>query len=511
MFLAHLMRTSAIRVQLDRQCSDRVLTPRVIAALRARTSKLDLALEHSQTMPSGQFMELLVGALEKLGSCAAVASCQLRSVRKAPLQPLDCTSSLAQRLLASFPSLTGLSLHGYCIAGDALGSLLSHPQLSQQLQQLDLTGSTLTEPWLGAMTLLTVFYGLRLQQLSLDIGEQRVMPDLQPLAQHLTRLHVARLDNVESPFAALGAALRSLPQLQILTVSSCTYFDGLPKLLGALPQLHSLLLPNTTITGQGQLRPLLQVTQITSLLLQSVQELTSSCAGAACSWQHLELTGKVDFMALACLPLHSLTQPLLLGELRVSAGCDTSPTVAAAACTMAQACSVPLRIKVLLLYTGAEYHTSPSLPADAFLRQNMVLQKVVSLMRPLQFSCDTAVFCDMLNVCAAFLPALAALCPGCIRFELQRGSLIPSLDFWRQLVQRIPTISHVTIRSVKGDTSAAMCKSLQRMAEHSWAWGLDITVCGVSTQLPTSCQALNTSFNNPSQPGKIRIEFRNTD
>ncbi|GFH20289.1 hypothetical protein HaLaN_17384, partial [Haematococcus lacustris] len=49
---AHLLHVPALRIQLGRQCCDQLLTPQVVAALQARTSKLALTLEQPETEDS---------------------------------------------------------------------------------------------------------------------------------------------------------------------------------------------------------------------------------------------------------------------------------------------------------------------------------------------------------------------------------------------------------------------------------------------------------------------------
>ncbi|KAJ9504735.1 hypothetical protein QJQ45_009115 [Haematococcus lacustris] len=131
-----------------------------------------------------------------------------------------------------------------------------------------------------------------------------------------------------------------------------SYLEGhhLPGLLQALPQLHTLQLPDAAVEGQEQLDALLAATQLTSIQLNSLQRLTSSCADVPCSWQRLELTGFVDCATATYLPLHSLTQPLVLGALATTmARNDDCDRLAAAVHNLTQACKVPVRVKVLRL------------------------------------------------------------------------------------------------------------------------------------------------------------------
>ncbi|KAJ9532806.1 hypothetical protein QJQ45_010928 [Haematococcus lacustris] len=182
-----------------------LLSPRVIAGLRARTCKLVITLE----LPREQGSRLLAEVLGKLGICTAVEACKLSSLQGpslAPRTPLDCSPSLAQCLVDSFPSLTSLALHGYFIPCSGLATLLSQPRLSRQLQQLDLSNTTITQ------------------------AEQ---PDPE----------AATLDNLFNAARGLDgfrAALQPLAQLQVLTISTklktaTWHREGLTELLQALP------------------------------------------------------------------------------------------------------------------------------------------------------------------------------------------------------------------------------------------------------------------------------------
>ncbi|KAL6746145.1 hypothetical protein V8C86DRAFT_1563561 [Haematococcus lacustris] len=218
LLLRAMQLTPALRIKLDSQVLDQLLSARLVAALRTRTGKLALTLQQPETQASGYYTEVLAHVLAELGSCSEVDTCKLTS-SAAPnqRQPLNCTTGLAQGLLNSFPSLTALSLHGYSVTCSGLASLLSHPQLALQLQQLDLTGTAILpshQPGPEAMALVNMFHGLTLKQLSLTA---RVLPDLQPLAHHLTELH---LQNWELP--CLASALSPLTELRRLVMSKST-------------------------------------------------------------------------------------------------------------------------------------------------------------------------------------------------------------------------------------------------------------------------------------------------
>ncbi|KAL6756046.1 hypothetical protein V8C86DRAFT_2657276, partial [Haematococcus lacustris] len=352
LFEAGLLHAPAFRLRLDRQCCDKLLSPRVITALRARVCKLAITLEQ----PRVQGSRLLAEVLGKLGICTAVDACKLSSLQDpslAPRTPLDCSPSLAQCLVESFPALTSLALHGYSISCSDLATLLAHPRLTLQLQQLDLSSTTILQPKQpepGAATLANLFHTARLKQLSLLInnrpeGENKpFLPNLQPLSQHLTQLCL-KLQGVMEPWrlSAFTAALQPLAQLKVLTISPTLDLGGLPRLLQALPQLHTLHLPGATVRGQEELDALLAATQLTSILLGSVKDLSSSRADAPCSWQRLVLTHRIKYAIAAYLPLHSLTQPLVLCGLSVGMGNDgdADPSLLVAVHNLTQACNVP--------------------------------------------------------------------------------------------------------------------------------------------------------------------------
>ncbi|KAJ9533219.1 hypothetical protein QJQ45_018355 [Haematococcus lacustris] len=140
--LANLQRAPAFHFPLERLRCDQLLTRRAIAALRARNSKLTFNILHQPRK------ELLTHVLAKLGPCAAAETCKLSysgPCRRGRCKALDCSPRLAQHLLSGFPNLTALSLHGYSVSSSGVASLLCHPQLSLQLQQLDLTSTTILQ------------------------------------------------------------------------------------------------------------------------------------------------------------------------------------------------------------------------------------------------------------------------------------------------------------------------------------------------------------------------------
>ncbi|GFH21673.1 hypothetical protein HaLaN_19026 [Haematococcus lacustris] len=524
---ARVLHAPALRIQLGRQCCDQLLTPQVVAALQARTSKLALTLwqpgtedrtrrkeqlaptlQLPQTEYTQDYTNLLAHALAKLDNCAAVEVCKLAagqywqqqaSTGSSRAYRLRCPPGLAQHLLDSFPSLTALTLEGLCISSDALATLLSHPPLALQLQQLDIAdiiSQDGDEP--GAVD--SLFQGLRLKQLRI-VAVYPAQPDTPPLrsflpmAQHLTHLHIMNQYRLGSDLSFFVEYLQPLAQLQVLTISHLNGtvshpngLEGLAELLQALPQLHTLQLPGTRIKDQQQLITLLAATQITNLQLDAVDALDASYADAPCNWQRLELIGMNDRGALSCLPLHSLSQPLVLGEYWFSVDDILDPAVAASLHLLAEAIKVPVNIKELLLsMLPSEVRARRSEVGDnrfltpAVLQQQRVdLAQLVALLQPLQCCGKVRVY-NLHQVTAADVVALAPLCRDCTHFELYDGSIEPSLEFWHQLVQLMPalqkvTFSYVTIGVSKVYFYTAMHESLQLMAEQPWARWLDITI-----------------------------------
>ncbi|KAJ9514785.1 hypothetical protein QJQ45_028457 [Haematococcus lacustris] len=346
LLLRALLHAPALRISLCHQRCDQLLSARLVAALRTRTRKLALTLQQPEAWPSGKCAEVLAHVLAELGSCSAVEACKLsNSAAPNQRQPLDCTPGLAQGLLNSFPGLTALSLHGYSVTCSGLASLLSHPQLALHLQQLDLTGTAILQshqPGPEAMALVNMFHGLTLKHLSLTA---RVLPDMQPLAHHLTELH---LQNWELP--CLASELCPLTELRRLVMFNKYRLAGLFEVVQALPRLHSLHLPQARVSDQRELAALLAATQLTCVQLESITELASSCAASPCSWQQLELTGDMDCSAAAYLPLHSLTRPLLIKNLRICINDEGSNhLMKAAAHNLTHACKVSVKLAGLML------------------------------------------------------------------------------------------------------------------------------------------------------------------
>ncbi|KAJ9521491.1 hypothetical protein QJQ45_008892 [Haematococcus lacustris] len=411
---ARLLHVPALRIQLGRQCCDQLLTPRVVAALQARTSKLTLTLWQPGTEDSKCYTDLLAHTLPKLDTCAAVEVCRLvgfGSLNSDRRKELPCSPDLAQRLVDSFPS-----------------------------------------------------------------GSWPTLPSLQPLALHLTQLHLKYHLTVNEGPDVLVQFLQPLAQLQVLTISGQYQLEGLTELLHTLPQLHTLQLPRIQIKDQQHFDTLLAATQITSLQLRGVEELDTSCADAPCSWQRLELLQSIDWKAIAYLPLHSLSQPLMVGTLKISVEDISKPEVAAALHNMAYACKVPVKIKCIQLGMLTLQEERAGVITPALLQQQREdMAVLVAMLQPLQFYGAVAV-CDLHGVTAADVLALAPLCRNCTHFELCCGSLTPSPQFWRQLVQLMPAVQTVTFCDAKDSVSEAMHQSLQLMAEQPWPRWLDITI-----------------------------------
>ncbi|KAL6761880.1 hypothetical protein V8C86DRAFT_770360 [Haematococcus lacustris] len=522
----------ALLIKADSQWCKQLLLPRIAAALQARTSKLALTFQQPKAQASRHYVEELENILAALGSCASVEACKLSSsatVRQQDLlsacrRPgfdfymlhdilsdrdagracrtvdLDCTLGLARCLRASFPGLTALTLTGYSVTCTALAGLLSHPQLSLPLQQLDLIDTTILppeEPGPGAAALARMFYRCRLKQLSLNsISRQLALPNMQPLAQFLTHLTVVSdwydLEHYK-------AALCLLTELQYLCIPQLGSIVGLTKdLLQDLPCLRTLHLPQTQIDDEHQLDALLAATQLVSVQLESVKRLSSSRAAVPCSWRRLQLTGDIDCAVAAHLPLHSLTQPLVVGGLQIS--CDTpnmSALASSAARNLRRSCKVRVEIKWLKLDLDREFRNFRQLD---WLRYLGVLGYThASLSHARDFS-------------AADVSSLASMCPTCTHLVFQSGSMQPSLEIWHTLVKRMPDLHQVSIYCTECADGEGMCKSLQLMAEQPWARWLDIRIRARNQILPVCWQSgvwVKTGRNERewSMTDKFRVIF----
>ncbi|KAL6757114.1 hypothetical protein V8C86DRAFT_2632400 [Haematococcus lacustris] len=287
-----------------------------------------------------------------------------------------------------------------------------------------------------------------------------------------------------------------LVQLQVLTVSNLFDVDGLPHLLQALPQLHTLQLPDTVVKEQ-HLDDLMAATQLTRLQLDSLQELSSSRADAACSWQQLELTGSLNYTSITCLPLHALTQPLVVGRLEVSVY-GVCPVVPAAVRNLALTCRAPIRFNRLLLDMSGSYEAGAADAAAA--QQRRKLMGLARLLQVLQNCCVHMVSVrNLKDVTAADIAALAPLCRDCIHLMFVCGSIKPSLKFWHQLVLLMPTVQQVTFHYC-GAATRGMHKSMQCMAEQPWARWLDITIAQDASQLPACWKT-----DSLTEIGKFRV------
>ncbi|KAJ9523294.1 hypothetical protein QJQ45_005250 [Haematococcus lacustris] len=450
------------------------LPPRVIAALRGRASKLALTLHD----------EVLDHVLAQLGRCTAVEACRLSrsfngsdSERDSNPQPLACTPGLAQGLLNSFPGLTALSLHGYTVTCNGLASLFAHPQLAMQLQRLDLLDTIILQPEQPGPEEVVppnLFHGLKLKHLSLPvIGSELVLPDMQPLAQHLTQLTVEGQLWNEYHAAGFAAQLRPLAQLRVLTAAMHFVKGSLFDLPAALPQLHTLQLPWLCVK-EGHIDELLAATQLTSVQFLSIEGLHSSRADVPCSWQRLVLR-HLSYATAAWLPLHTLTQPLVLDQLDIKVDAASSPEVAVETFSLARVCKVPVVLKTLKLLGE---HKGRSASGEAMAAQQRGdLEQMVAMLQSLECSAPTKVeLFHILGVCASHVTMLAPVCQSCTCLQFVLGSMTPSLQFWRQLVQLMPTVQQVSFNCTMGADSEAMCESLKRMAEQPWARWLDINI-----------------------------------
>ncbi|KAJ9531358.1 hypothetical protein QJQ45_006806 [Haematococcus lacustris] len=491
---ANLLHAPALYVELERQYCDKQLTHRVVAALRNRTSKLAMFMRQMQKPGSGQCTELLTHALDKLGSCASVRACVMSSIKTKGSDSdsdssatLHCSPGLAQRLVDNFPGLTALSLLGYSITCSGLASLLAHPQLSLQLQQLTLAGINILQPQQpgpGAVTLDNLFHGASLKRLHIAGITPAQLPNLQPLAQHMTQLQLRFSRPHLHDLDRLGLA--SLAGLQVLSIRGRPYLEGVPQLLQALPQLHTLHLPCTLVNGRQELDALLAATQLTKIQLLSMEGLAKPQAGAPCTWRQLQLTGRINCATAACLPLHSLTKPLELRAFFVSAKQDSNALVEAAVRNLSQAGRLHVKIDSLDLdFEGCGESQG-----------EQAVQRLVAALSALHpCSRKEITFHQLSRMTTVTLPLLAPLCQGCSHLTFVCGSVDPSLEFWRQLMQAMPTVQGVFFASTRGTNSEAACAVLRKMAEQPWSRPLDILIRPwMDSCLPKHCMAIHREF-----------------
>ncbi|KAJ9513393.1 hypothetical protein QJQ45_001431 [Haematococcus lacustris] len=135
---SNLLHASIFSVHLNRARCNQLLTPRVLAALRARSSKLAIALEWPDAKDSDTEM-LAPAVLAKIGRCEAVTAVELCSDTAgsdALRQALDGSPRFAQCLLDSFPGLTALTLRDLSVTCSGLASMLSHSGVTSNVTSM---------------------------------------------------------------------------------------------------------------------------------------------------------------------------------------------------------------------------------------------------------------------------------------------------------------------------------------------------------------------------------------
>ncbi|KAL6763861.1 hypothetical protein V8C86DRAFT_84131 [Haematococcus lacustris] len=461
--LVNLQRAPAFHFPLERLRCDQLLTRRAIAALRARNNKLTFAMPHQPRRA------LLTHILAKLGPCAAAESCKLSysgPPRRGRFKALDCSQRLAQHLLGAFPGLTALSLHGFSVSSSGLATLLSHPQLSLQLQQLDLSSTTILQlqQQPGALALNSPFHGAGLKQLRLDIAcmgqHEPNLPDLQPLAQHLTQLHLQSSSRPSRDVMALDLLLDQLlplAKLQVLTVHGVRRLHGLPELLPALPHLHTLQLPDAYVQGQQQLDALVAATHLQSVHLAAIGGLTSLCVDTPINWQ-LSLAKPMDWVAVL------VPDVVKAARYRFFNRACQSPMTAERLVVFAKCPSAPAAVEAAAAEVVGSRH-SPSAPSP----NRRHWEQLVAALQPLPICCAAEVeVVGLYDVSVEDAPVLAALSQGCTQLVFKGGSISPSQEFWRQLVQLMPTLKSITLDSVKSEDSVAR---IELTLARAWVMG----------------------------------------
>ncbi|GFH09539.1 hypothetical protein HaLaN_04706 [Haematococcus lacustris] len=148
-----------------------------------------------------------------------------------------------------------------------------------------------------------------------------------------------------------------------------------------------------------------------------------------------------------CLQPLAQLQPLVLGTLDICAKDILDPEVPAALYFLAEAIKVPVKINELHMCMLSSEQPQLEVITPALLQeQREDLTRLISLLQPLQCCFVGRVEVSYLHeVVAADVLALAPLCRDCSHFELEYGSVEPSLEFWRQLVQLMPAMQKVEL------------------------------------------------------------------
>ncbi|KAJ9532550.1 hypothetical protein QJQ45_010629 [Haematococcus lacustris] len=298
--------------------------PKLRLTLRPAKGLMDAIRQRHRAEPAAAASEasrLVAWMLGAVPLCEAV-DCLVISWRDDLELPWEPAFSAA--LAAFFLSLTSLTFQMARMSIGHLATVLTHPLLLPRLLHLDIMGADITHE--GQLDM-SPFIGSRVQKTSLSGwvevgGERELLSGLVPLPPTLTQLEVTNLLDLDLvDWVRLAAAMTSLTHLQELRLLG-EYSDfettgpgptALLRALGHLPSLHTLVM-ECTVVGQEQLDALLALTQIARLDVYGFSGLTSSQAGAACSWKQLEIW-RLDWVSAAYLPLHSLTHPLQLHEL----------------------------------------------------------------------------------------------------------------------------------------------------------------------------------------------------
>ncbi|KAL6746770.1 hypothetical protein V8C86DRAFT_2932280 [Haematococcus lacustris] len=205
-------------------------------------------------------------------------------------------------------------------------------------------------------------------------------------------------------------------------------------------------------------------------------------------------------MLAAALPLHSLTQPLVLDSLVISLIGDNNRSVQAAVRNLTQAGKLPVKIRMLELdmFLDEEEAAELGLIVPGPEIQRRLMHELHELLQPL-LGCFEEVRVEWLkNLNSDTITALAPLCQGCTCLSIRMGNMTPSLRFWQQLVQLMPTVTRVHLNMVGGAT-AAMCKSLRLMAKQPWARWLEIHIVCARRPMLKCCRMFGAGRTTPSK------------
>ncbi|KAL6761580.1 hypothetical protein V8C86DRAFT_3182380 [Haematococcus lacustris] len=295
-------------------------------ALRARQAELQLTsgpddncMWYFEDKPvTDAVARLAVASLGVVGHCRAATHLRLRLN---PMFGRFWKPVYTAALCASFPALTSLTLQHLDVMPLQLRLLLQHPLMLPMLKRLDMSHSWIEQQGggEGEEEGSGPFEGALLQHVALSWVGWDFLPQLQPLAAHLTHLDIQDVHWMRPCEASpLALAITLLTALQTLRVVM-TELQPVGPLLLVLPSmltLRTLALGLGRVEGDAEVRALLAATQITALSLDGFSNILDDHASTPCSWRWLQMeAGVPEWATVASLPFHALTHSLSLSSL----------------------------------------------------------------------------------------------------------------------------------------------------------------------------------------------------